>query len=199
MQQDLATPAEQGLMAAASALAHRLHLPTTLIKFLMVGGIGFAIYQVFLYVLYGQPPAPFFPDLSGVFWFLPAKETKADLLVFTHPDIRLLIASVLAVEIAIVFQFNSHERWTFRNRRRAGWTPVQFLRYNLSSIVSPIIIVLTTNVLSVAFDVLPYIASIAGVLIGFVWNWTLNSLVIWPKHQLEALPPATEDTDFRAA
>ena len=199
MQHDLATPADQGLMAAASALAHRLHLPTTLIKFLMVGGIAFVIFQVFLYLLYGQPPAPFFPDLSGLFWFLPEKDTKADLLLFTHPDIRLLIASVIAVEISIVFQFNSHERWTFRNRHRAGWTLMRFLRFNLSAIVSPIIIVLTTNVLSVAFDVLPYISSMLGVLIGFFWNWTLNSLVIWPKHRLEHLVIPGEDADPRAA
>jgi len=165
----------------------------------MVGGIAFVIFQVFLYLLYGQPPAPFFPDLSGLFWFLPEKDTNADLLLFTHPDIRLLIASVIAVEISIFFQFNSHERWTFRNRRRTGWTPVRFLRFNLSSIVSPIIIVLTTNVLSVAFDVLPYISSVVGVLIGFVWNWTLNSLVIWPKDRLEPVPLAAEETDFRAA
>jgi putative flippase GtrA len=199
MQQDFTTSSDQGLMATASALAHRLHLPTTLIKFLMVGGIAFVIFQVFLYLLYGEPPAPFFPDLSGLFWFFPERDTKVDLLLFTHPDIRLLIASVIAVEISIVFQFYSHERWTFRNRRRTGWTLVRFLRFNLSSIDSPIIIVLTTNVLSVAFGVLPYVSSIAGVLIGFVWNWTLNSLVIWPNHQLEPVPLATEDTDFRAA
>jgi putative flippase GtrA len=200
MQQDLATThANEGLVGAASALAHRLHLPTTLIKFLMVGGVAFVIFQVFLYLLYGEPPAPFFPDLSGIFWFLPKQDTKADLLLFTHPDIRLLIASVIAVEITIVFQFNSHERWTFRNRRRAGWTLVRFLRFNLSSIVSPIIIVLTTNILSVAFNILPYISSIVGVLIGFGWNWTLNSLVIWPKHEREPLSLAVEDSDFRTA
>jgi putative flippase GtrA len=199
MQQDLATSSDQGLMAAASALAHRLHLPTTLIKFLMVGGIAFVIFQVFLYLLYGEPPAPFFPDLSGLFWFLPQKDTRADLLLFTHPDIRLLIASVIAVEISIIFQFNSHERWTFRNRHRAGWTLMRFLRFNLSAIVSPIIIVLTTNILSVAFDVLPYLSSAVGVVIGFFWNWTLNSLVIWPKHRLEPLALPGEDADPRAA
>ena len=61
MQQDFATSSDQGLMAAASALAHRLHLPTTLIKFLMVGGVAFVIFQVFLYLLYGEPPAPLLP------------------------------------------------------------------------------------------------------------------------------------------
>ena len=110
-----------------------------------------------------------------------------------------MIASVIAVEISIVFQFNSHERWTFRNRHRAGWTIVRFIRFNLSSIVSPIIIVLTTNVLSVAFNVLPYISSALGVLIGFAWNWTLNSLVIWPKHRLEPLALPGDDADSRAA
>jgi putative flippase GtrA len=186
-------------MAAASALAHRLHLPTTLIKFLMVGGVAFVIFQVFLYLLYGEPPAPLFPDLSGLAWFLPEKDTRADLVLFTHPDIRLLIASIVAVEISIVFQFNSHERWTFRNRQRAGQTLMRFARFNLSSIVSPIIIVITTNVLSVAFNVLPYISSAVGVLIGFCWNWTMNSMLIWPKHRLEPLALASEDADSRAA
>jgi hypothetical protein len=48
-------------------------------------------------------------------------------------------------------------------------------------------------------DVSPFISSAVGVVIGFAWNWTLNSLVIWPKHQLDPMPLAAEDTDFRAA
>ncbi len=181
MQPELATEGDQGLLGAASALAHRLHLPTTLIKFLIVGALGFVIYQGFLYLLYGEPPTSFMPDLSGVFWFLPEKDTETDLLLFTHPDIRLLISSVVAVEIAIIFQFNSHERWTFRDRPRMGWIVFRFLRFNLTSIVSPIIIVVTTNVLSVAFDLLPYLSGLVGVLIGLAWNWTVNTLVIWPR------------------
>lgn len=195
MQQDFATSSDQGMIAAASALAHRLHLPTTLIKFAMVGGVAFVIYQVILYLIYGEPPASFLPDLSGLFWFLPARAEDPSLF---NPDPRLVIASIVGVEAAIVFQFNSHERWTFRSRPRNGWIGLRFIKFNVNSIVSPIIIVITTIVLH-SVNVSPYVSSIVGVLIGFVWNWTLNSLVIWPKHHLEPVSLAAEDTDFRAA
>src|SRR5437867_6132750 len=102
---------EPGIMGALSALAHRLHLPTTLVKFLTVGGVAFLINQMGLYLLYDSP----------IFWLLPAKDTRADLLLFSHPDIRLLISSIVAVEAAILFQFNAHERWTFRKRVQSGW------------------------------------------------------------------------------
>jgi putative flippase GtrA len=190
MQPERLSDSENRFLKFSRELAERLHLPKTLMKFLIVGGVGFLIYQVFLYLLYGEPPAPFFPDLTGLVWFFPDKDTRTDLLLFAHPDVRLLIASVIAVEITIVFQFNSHERWTFRDRHRTGLAVLRFLRFNLSSIVSPIIIVITTNVLSVAFDVLPYISSVVGVLIGFGWNWTMNSLIIWPQHSQE-LPNET--------
>jgi putative flippase GtrA len=196
MQPELATQADQGLMGAASALAHRLHLPTTLMKFLIVGGIAFVIYQVFLYLLYGEPPASFFPDLTGLFWFLPDPNPDSGLF---NPDMRLLISSIVAVEAAVVFQFNSHERWTFRHRPRQGWIGLRFIKFNISSIVSPIIIVVTTIVLH-ALDVSPYVSSIVGVLIGFAWNWTVNSLVIWQKHQPAPLAiGAATDDDLRTA
>ena len=181
-------------MGAASALAHRLHLPTTLMKFLIVGGVAFIVYQVFLYLIYGEPPTAFLPDLSGLFWFLPDRNPDPSL---SDPDIRLLIASIVAVEAAILFQFNSHERWTFRHRPRHGWIGVRFIKFNISSIVSPIIIVVTTVVLH-ALDVSPYMSSAVGVLIGFVWNWTVNSLLIWQKHHPGplAMAGATEE-DFR--
>jgi len=35
----------------------------------------------------------------------------------------------------------------------------------------------------------PYIANGIGVLLGFSWNWGLNSLIIWP-HQREAADEA---------
>ena len=189
MRPELEIKADQGLMGAASELAHRLHLPTTLIKFVMVGGMAFVIYQVFLFLLYDSP----------LFWFLPEKDTDADLVFFNHPDIRLLISSIVAVELAIVFQFNSHDRWTFRRRPRGGWILHRFIKFNISSIVSPIIIVITTNVLTLALGVSPYISSIAGVLIGFVWNWALNSLVIWPQERAATRLIEVEDPDLRAA
>lgn len=167
----------QALEDTARRLAERYHVPTTLAKFLVVGGLGYIIYQGMFYLLYDSP----------VFWFLPAKDTEAGLLLFTHPDIRLLIASVFGVETAIIFQFNAHERWTFRHRPRHGWIGARFVKFNLSSIVSPLIIVATTNVLTPVFGLSPYISNTIGVLLGFIWNWTLNTLVIWP-HRRTAAP-----------
>ena len=179
------TEREEGTTAAAR-LAHRLHLPTTFVKFVIVGGVGFVIFQFFLFLLYDSP----------VFWFLPSQDTSTDLGLFTHSDIRLLIASIVAVEIAIICQFNLHDRWTFRWRPRAGWIGQRFIKFQVSSIMSPIIVVVTVNTLTPALrnaagdesfigTMAPYISSALGVLLGFIWNWTLNSLIIWP-HQRKA-------------
>jgi putative flippase GtrA len=182
MQPELISDSDEGLVGFARELAERFHLPTTLIKFVIVGGIGFIIYQAMFALIYDSP----------VFWFLPAKDTDTDLLIFTHPDIRLLIASIIGVEVAIFFQFNSHERWTFRRRDRGGNILVRFVKFNASSFVSPLIIVVTVNVMSTVFGTSPYIANFVGVGLGFLWNWTIGSMVIWPhlgKREEQPGPP----------
>jgi len=148
-----------------------LRLPNTLGKFLIVGGIGYLINQFTLFLFYDSP----------VFWFLPAKDTDLDLWLFTHPDVRLLISSVLAVEAAIFFQFNLHERWTFKDRERKGWVLFRFLKFNLTSAVSPIIVVVTVNTLTPLFGISPYLSNTIGIAAGATWNWTWNTLVIWPR------------------
>lgn len=164
-------------------VAHRLRLPTTFVKFIIVGGVGFVINQFFLFLFYDAP----------LFGFLPDKHTAASLALLTVGDLRLLIASILAVEVAIICQFNFHERWTFRWRPHDGWIGQRFLKYQLSSIVSPIIVVATVNLLTpvirdyaggggIVEPLAPYIANGIGVLLGFTWNWTLNAFIIWP-HQ----------------
>ncbi len=181
-----ASEPEEETMGAVRQLARRLHLPTTFVKFVIVGSVGFVIFQFFLFLVYDSP----------VFWFLPSQDTSLDLGLFTLSDVRLLIASIVAVAIAIIFQFNLHERWTFRWRPRAGWIGQRFVKFQVSSIMSPIIVVVTVNTLTPVlrsaagdgnfiFTMAPYISSAVGVLLGFTWNWTLNSLIIWP-HQRKA-------------
>jgi putative flippase GtrA len=194
MHQDYAggPSAEAGFSETVRQLAHRLHLPTTFIKFLIVGGIGFLINQFCLFLLYDTP----------IFWWLPEKGADGSLLFFTHSDLRLFISSIIAVEIAIIAQFNFHDRWTFRNRNREGNIVLRFFKFNLSSIISPIIVVITVNVLtpvikgnagdnSVVEALAPYIANTVGVLLGFIWNWTLNSVIIWPTRH----PAPLADSD----
>ncbi len=173
MQPEIAKPKDQNLLKAEASIFRRLRLSSTLFKFLIVGGIAYLINQSALFLLY---------DTSLV-WFLPAKDTAADLLLFTHPDLRLLLSSILAVEAAIIFQFNSHERWTYRDRARQGWGLFRFLKFNLTSAGSPIIIVVTVNTLTPVFGISPYLSNTIGILAGVTWNWTMNSLVIWPRQQ----------------
>ena len=173
MQPELARQKDRNLLKAEASIFRRLRLSPTLVKFLIVGGIAYLINQSALFLLYD----------TSLFWFLPAKDTAAGFLLFTHPDLRLLISSILAVEVAIIFQFNSHERWTFRDRVRQGWGPFRFLKFNLTSAGSPIIIVVTVNTLTPLFGISPYLSNTIGVLAGVTWNWTMNNLVIWPQRQ----------------
>ena len=172
MQPELTSQANDGLIGAARALLNRLPLASTFVKFIIVGGIAYLVLQGAFFVFYDSP----------VFWFLPSQHELVD-FGFARPEIRLLIATILAVEIAITFQFFSHERWTFRHREHNGWIVARFVKFNLSAIVSPIIIVVTTNTLTPLFGISPYVSNTIGVLIGFMWNWTLNTLVIWPRQQ----------------
>jgi putative flippase GtrA len=186
MQPERATSPEPGLQDWGRQLAGRLHLPTTLVKFLIVGGIGFLINQFVLFLSYDSP----------LLWFFPEKHTHLDLALLTAADSRLLFASIMAVEVAIICQFNFHERWTFRKRNRGGNIFARFAKYNLSAAVSPLITVICVNTLTPVFrdaagsDSLigrfaPYMANTVGVLLGFSWNYALNTLVIWPHQRRE--------------
>lgn len=172
MQPELVGQANQGLMGAARELAHRLHLPTTFMKFAIVGGMGFLVGQFVIFLVYDLP-----------FLFL-ADEKRAGEFG-PVPDLHFLIATIVAVETAIIFQFNSHERWTFRKRPRSGLAIRRFAQFNLSAGVGAIIIVIASTVIKTTLDpvpsaLAPYLSFACGVAIGFVWNWTLNTLVIWP-------------------
>ena len=165
-----------GLTDAARATLERWHVSTTFVKFLIVGCIGYLVNQFMLLLAYDTP----------LFFFLPGKNTEFGFVLFTHPDIRLFIASVIAVETAVASNFFWHERWTFRHRERSAPTLGRFLRFNLTSIGSPIIAVATINVLTPVFHISPYIANTIGIGLGLAWNWTWNTLVIWPNRPSES-------------
>lgn len=155
-------------------LAARLPVSPEFLKFLLVGGIAFVINQAALLLLYDVLPV------------LPARDSDFDFGLFTHPDIRLLLASALAVEVAIVFKFYALEHWTFRARPRRGWGPVRFLQFNVTSILGPIIIVSTVNVLTPVFGISPYISLSIGTLAGFLANWAFSAYLIWPLARSKA-------------
>ena len=157
------------------SIAARLHVPPEFLKFLVVGAIAFFINQAVLALLYDVLP------------ILPAHDRDFNFGLFTHPDVRLLLASAVAVEGSIVFKFYSLENWTFRDRERRGWGAYRFLRFNASCILSPIITVTTVNVLTPVFGISPYISNTVGTLFGFAANWAFSAYIIWPHtHTREA-------------
>ncbi len=170
------TPASADLSSSSliDRLAARLPVSAAFLKFLLVGGIAYVISQAALLLFYDVLPV------------LPARDSDFDFGLFTHPDIRLLLASALAVEVAIVFKFYALENWTFRDRPRRGWGPIRFLRFNATSIAGTIMAVATVNVLTPVFGISPYISLSIGVLVGFLANWAFSAYLIWPLARSKA-------------
>jgi len=163
----------------ARRLVDRLPVSTTLVKFLIVGGLGYLVNQTVLFLLYDSPAG----------FALPARGTDLRLIFVTISDLTLLIASIIAVETAIACNFYWHTRWTFRDRLRHRPLPVRYLIFHFTSIGSPVISVAAVNILTPAFGLTPYVSNTIGILLGASWNWTWNTLVIWPNRPTtETLP-----------
>lgn len=171
-------PPLMSISRSASSALQRLSISPTFAKFVIVGAIGYLVNQFSLFLLYDSP-------LSGL---LPAKGTSISLLLATHPDVRLLIASAVALEVAIMSNFFWHERWTFKDRAKNRPPLLRFLSFNSTSFGSPLIAFATINVLTPVFGLSPYISNTIGIGLGAAWNWTMNSLVIWPRAREEEAP-----------
>lgn len=139
------------------------------VKFIVVGVIGFIINTLLLYLFYDSP----------LFFFLPPKFTPWGIFGLSHPDFRLFIASVLAVEGAIVSNFLWHENWTFRKRQKIGRVVTRFWQFNITALGSPVITVATVNILTPYFGIYYLVSNAIGVLLGMTWNYILNTRIIW--------------------
>ena len=164
---------------SAQSVLERLSVSPTFVKFLIVGGIGYLVNQFVLFTLYDSPVASLLPD----------KGTHLDLGFLTISDVTLLIASTVAVEAAIASNFYWHQRWTFRDREFRRPLPIRFLAFHLTSMGSPVISLVAVNVLSPLFGLWPYFSNTIGICLGALWNWTWNTLVIWPKQHNRAHLP----------
>jgi len=157
--------------SVGAAILERLPGLHTLRRFVAVGATGYLIYQIVLFLMY---------DLS-LLSFLPAKDTSADLVLFTHSDIRLLITTLVAAELSIIGAFIGHNHWTFGDRD-VVYNPVllRFAKYNAKAVVSTMIIITgVVNVLTVGFGLYHVVAVPVGVLTGFAWNWLWDAQYIW--------------------
>ncbi len=165
-------PALRPLDALSAFIARQVRAHWTLIKFMLVGLLGYLLYTATLFLTY-DAPFPFMPD----------KYASANLLLFTSNDLRLLVGSILAAEVSITGGFFARDLWVFTDWPvvpKPVW--VRFLQYQAKSIVSTLgIITVTVNVLTVQGDLPHYVSTPIGVAIAFAWNWLWEYGFIWRR------------------
>lgn len=154
-------------LVTRQARAHR-----TLIKFMLVGLLGYALYTATLFLIY---------DLSVP--FLPDKHTSTQLGLFTHEDLRLLIGTLVAAQVSITGGFFARDRWVFTDWlviRKPTW--LRFLQYQAKSLVSTLgILTVTVNILTPVVGLPHFISTPIGVATAFTWNWLWESGFIWRR------------------
>ena len=168
---DQAPPLKQRSLAfTGQALRQQLTSQAALVRFALVGGSGYLLYQVVLFLMYD----------SDLFWFLPAKKTSADFVVFEHGDFRFLIVTLAATAVTLIGVFAGHNLWTFRDRssaRKAIW--MRFGQFVAAASMGVAIVIVTVNVLTVQFDIYHFVALPFAVSLAALWDWLLYSVVVW--------------------
>ncbi|MCD8484961.1 glycosyltransferase [Candidatus Woesebacteria bacterium] len=157
-----------------------------LVKFVMVGGLGFVVNTVFFNLF---KFASLWTTLSTALG-IPAQHGLLEAVLSDQA-----LAVILSAELAILSNYILNNFWTFQDRQIHGVFQHlnKFVQFNIGSMGSIVIqyivmqaslrlfgifTLLTVFGVPIASDNL-YLA--AGVLIGMVWNFSIYSLVIWRK------------------
>ena len=135
---------------------------STLVRFLVVGGVSYVVNQALLIALY-----------DGAFASLPRNGGGLAAL-----DLPLLLASMIALEVSIILRFALNDRWTFRDRR-AKPLGARFYQSNFTSVGGPLMSLATVNVLTPHFGVNYLISNSLGILLGLAWNWFWSTRLVW--------------------
>ena len=155
----------------------RLKKSKTFIKFLIVGTMSYFINAVSLGLLSDGTIYKIQALPGSLLYFLPTVGSGAKFL-FTNLD-RLFFASVISTELAIIFNYFAHESWTFKNRSHNGKWYLRLLKFNLSSIGSPLISIASIQIFVHYLNQDKQIGLAVGVIIGLFVNYTINMLWIW--------------------
>ena len=137
---------------------------------------------------------------SRIFKFLVVGSIAAGVQLVSLELFRLLfsylVANILSIETAIIFNFIMNNFWTFSDRKlKLKQVPLKFLQFNLTSAGS-IIIQMVVAFLGVTFIglvelfVIPFINyqldtgpvfSAVGIIVGMFWNFFAYNVFIWKK------------------
>lgn len=164
----------------------RLKNSTTILKFLTIGTCSYFLSAISLGLLnrgqiYSLKVLP-----SPLFNFIPTVESAPKIL-FLSLD-RLFIATIISIELAIIFNFFGHENWTFKDRSHKGPAIIRLLKFNTSSIASPVIQIFFVLLFGHYLGINEQYGLALGVGIGLVINYAINVLWIWKDKQKNVLP-----------
>jgi putative flippase GtrA len=154
---------------------------STLGRFLVVGGVSYAVNQALLFLLYEQVFGT-----QDVLNFGPLR----------HVDGGLLLASLLAIELSILVRFALNDAWTFRGRGGSSFM-TRLVQSNLSSFAGPVIALGCLNLVTPLLGISYLIANSFGIALGLAWNWAWSSRVIWRLDagtELAPVPTLIEET-----
>lgn len=157
----------------------RLQRSKTFAKFLAVGTFSYFVNAIALGLLYRGN----IYSLRIISKPLLAKIPEpATLKIFSLPIDRLLIASIISIELSIILNFIFHENWTFKNRSHQGRVVIRFLKFNITSAGSPVIQLISILTSVRIFNLNEQVGLAFGVTIGLFANYFLNVLWVWKEH-----------------
>ena len=107
--------------------------------------------------------------------------------LFLIAGMNKYIASPIAIELSIVWNFLLNNYWTFRRRKTGVRTRIRGLKFNLVSFTALGVSYGTFVVLSLAFpETAPHVHQLIGILPAMLVNYFLNSY--WTFRHIEARP-----------
>lgn len=158
----------------------RIQRSRTFVKFLMVGTGSYLVNALVLGLL-NRGQVYLFPVLAQpILSFIPEIET-APRIAFIPLD-RLLISSIISIELSIIVNFIFHDSWTFKYRSHEGRRRFRFLKFNFTSFGSPLIQLASILLFARVFHVHEQIGLAVGVVIGLFVNYFINTFWIWKAH-----------------
>ncbi len=158
----------------------RIEKSKTFLKFLSVGTLTYFVNAILLGLLYRGNIYSVKVLPEAILSFIPVNHPSTKLL-FIYLD-RLFVASLISIEASIIINFFFHDSWTFKHRNREGSKLKRFLKFNLSSVGSPIIQLASILTFVQVLHTSEQIGLAFGVIIGLFVNYTVNLLWIWKEH-----------------
>lgn len=157
----------------------RLEKSKIFFKFLTVGTITYFVNAIALGLFNRGQIYNIKVLAQPMFQFIPTIETASKVLFF-YAD-RLLVSSIASIELSIIVNFLFHDNWTFKSRSHDDPTILRFIKFNFTSLASPVIQLICILLAARVFNLHEQIGLAAGVIIGLFVNYSINLLWIWKE------------------